>query len=203
MVQVPVSSYHIILAELHTGMLVLAGLSILAIALTRLFPMVRRFTGLASILDPASYVAAICGSIIFVSSGIVGLEIGPFWPLLTIPAAQNKIMFAAFALNLWLVVIAIRSKYGVGLWSNRGLGATYALATIAAMGFLTITGCESAHITSTTSPFDPLWQLLGLNLDRTLVVFPELVSYALVAVGIALIAAALVLSFRWRRHRVN
>lgn len=68
------------------------------------------------------------------------------------------------------------------------------------MGFLTITGCESAHITGTISPFDPLWQLLGLNLDKTLVVFPQVVSYALIAVGITLVAVALVLSLRWRKR---
>jgi hypothetical protein len=200
MVQVPVSSYHIVMAELHTGMLVLAGLCILVIALTKLLPGTKRFAGLAVMLEPTSYVAAIGGSIIFVLTGIVGIFIGPFGPLLTIPAAQNKIMFAAFALNLWLVVIAIRTKYGPGLWNNRGLGTTYTLATFAAMGFLTITGCESAHITGTVSPFDPLWQLLGLNLDKTLVVFPQLVSYAVSAVGIALVAAALVLSLRWRKR---
>jgi hypothetical protein len=200
MVVVPVSSYHIVMAELHTGMLVLAGLCILAIALTKLLPGVKRFAGLAAMLEPTSYVAAVGGSIIFVLTGIVGIEIGPFGPLLTIPAAQNKIMFAAFALNLWLVVIVIRTKYGAGLWNNRGLGTTYTLATLAAMGFLTITGCESAHITGTVSPFDPLWQLLGLDLSKSLVVFPQVLSLALTGVGIALVAVALVLSLRWRKR---
>ncbi len=200
MVVVPVSSYHIVMAELHTGMLVLAGLCILAIALTKLLPGVKRLAGLATMLEPTSYVAAIGGSIIFVLTGIVGIEIGPFGPLLTIPAAQNKIMLAAFALNLWIIVIVIRTKFGSGLWNNRGLATTYTLATVGAMGFLTITGCESAHITGTISPFDPLWQLLGLNLDKTLVVFPQVVSYALIAVGITLVAVALVLSLRWRKR---
>jgi hypothetical protein len=200
MVHVPTSSYHIVMAELHTGMLVLAGLCILGIALTKLLPSNKRFAGLAVMLDPTSYVAAIGGSIIFVLTGIVGLEIGPFGPLLTIPAAENKIMFAAFALTLWLVVIVMRTKYGASLWNNRGLGTTYTLATIAAMGFLTITGCESAHITGTVSPFDPLWSLLGLNLDKSLVIFPQLVSYAVIVLGIALVAIALVLSMRWKKR---
>jgi hypothetical protein len=203
MVTVPLSSYHIVMAELHTGMLVLAGLSILAIAVTKAMPKVKRFAGVQAMLDPTSYVAAIGGTIIFVMTGIVGVEIGPLGPLLTIPAAQNKIMFAAFALNLWIVVIILRTKFGPGLWNNRGLAATYTLATFAAMGFLTITGCESAHITGTISPFDPLWSLLGLNLDKTLVIFPALVSYALTAVGVALVVVSLVLALRWRKRSAN
>jgi hypothetical protein len=200
MVTVPMSSYHIVMAELHTGMLVLAGLCILGIAVTKLLPGAKRLGGLALMLEPTSYIAAVGGSIIFVLTGIVGLEIGPFGPLIMLPTAENKIMFALFALNLWLVVIVIRTKYGAGLWSNRGLGTTYTLITIAAMGFLTITGCESAHITGTVSPFDPLWSFLGVDLNKSLVIFPQLVSYAVIGVGIALVAVALVLSMRWRKR---
>jgi hypothetical protein len=112
-------------------------------------------------------------------------------------------MLAILALNLWLVLVAVRTKFGSGLWNNRGLSLTYTVITLAAMGFLTMTGCESAHITSTVSPFDPLWQLLGINLDKSLVFFPQVVSYGAIAFGIVLAAAALALALRWRKHRVN
>jgi hypothetical protein len=200
MVKVPISSDHIILAELHTGMLVLAGLCILAIALVTFVPGLKKIGPRAlALLDPTSYVAATAGTIMFVIGGSVGLLIGPLGPLLTIPAAENKVMFAIFALNLWLVVVVMRAKFGSRIWNTRGLSAMYTLVTIAGMGFLTITGCESAHITGTVSPFDPLWELLGLDLSRTLVVFPVLVSYIIIGAMVAITVAA-VLLLRWRKR---
>lgn len=201
MVQVPISSDHIILAELHTGMLVLAGLCILAIALTKAVPGLKKLSPkAATMLDPTSFVAATAGTIMLVIGGAVGLLIAPLRPLLTIPAAENKVMFAIFALNLWIVVVAIRAKFGSSVWNSRGLSTTYTLATVAGLGFLTITGCESAHLTSTISPFDPLWELLGLDLDKSLVIFPEIVSYAIIAAMVVAIAAVLALSLRWRKR---
>jgi hypothetical protein len=200
MVQVPISSDHIILAELHTGMLVLAGLCILALALVKWVPGLRKISPKAlAFLDPTSYVAAVAGTIMLVIGGSVGILIGPLKPLLTIPAAENKVMFAIFALNLWLVVVIIRSKFGSRIWNTRGLSATYTLATIAALGFLTITGCESAHLTGTISPFDPLWGLLGLDLSKSLVVFPVLVSYLIIGAMVAITVATVVL-LRWRKR---
>lgn len=200
MVQVPISSDHIILAELHTGMLVLAGLCILAIALVKLVPGLKKISPKAlALLDPTSYVAATAGTIMLVIGGSVGIFIGSLTSLLTIPAAENKVMFAIFALNLWLVVVVIRTKFGSGIWNARGLSAMYTLATLAGLGFLTITGCESAHLTGTISPFDPLWQLLGLDLSRSLVVFPVLVSYIIIGAMVSITVATLVL-LRWRKR---
>jgi hypothetical protein len=200
MVKVPISSDHIILAELHTGMLVLAGLCILAIALVKFVPRLNKISPKAlALLDPTSYVAATVGTIMLVIGGSVGLLIGPLTPLLTIPAAENKVMFAIFALNLWLVVVVIRTRFGSGIWNTRGLSAVYTLATIAGLGFLTITGCESAHLTGTVSPFDPLWELLGLNLSKTLVVFPILVSYIIIGAMVAITVSTVVL-LRWRKR---
>jgi hypothetical protein len=200
MVQVPISSDHIILAELHTGMLVLAGLCILAIALVKLVPGLRKMGPKAlAFLDPTSYVAAMAGTIMLVAGGSVGLVIGSLRSLLTIPAAENKVMFAVFAFNLWLVVVVMRTRFGSSLWNQRGLSTMYTIATVAGLGFLTITGCESAHLTGTISPFDPLWELLGLDLSKSLVIFPVLVSYVIIGSMVAITAAVFVL-LRWKKR---
>jgi hypothetical protein len=203
MVQVPLTSYHLILTELHTGMLVLAGLCILAVALMKIVPGVKKLgPKLAASLDSTSYVAMIAVTILLVASGIVGMLVYPLKILPMSPILENKIMFSILALNLWLVVSVVRVKSGSGIWNKRGLSAVYTAIAVAALGMVTITGCTSAHLTKTVSPLDPLWELVGVNLDN-IIVIPKMASYAMIAVGLALVAITLILALKWRRRKTK
>jgi len=200
---VTVSSYHTILAELHTGMLVLAGLCVLILAVTRAVPGMRKYgPRVAVMLEPTSYVSAVGGTVVLVLSGIVGILIRSIDVLFMLPVAQNKVMFAVFALNLWVIVIVIRAKFGSSLWDNRRLATTYTLVALAALGFVTLAGSLSGHLTMKESPLDPLYQLLNMDLNKSLLL-PENVSYAIVLAMVIVIGATLVLSLRGRKRRAR
>jgi hypothetical protein len=72
-------------------------------------------------------------------------------------------MFAVFALELWLVFVFIRSKYGENLWKNGGMAAVYACLAIFGFLFVVLAGSLGAHMTGKGSVLDPVYALLGVN----------------------------------------
>jgi hypothetical protein len=200
---VELSSYHTILAELHTGMLTLAGLCVLTIALTKAVPGIRKYGPRAAVmLEPTSYVSAVGGTFVLVLSGIVGLLTRSIDILLVYPVAENKVMFAAFALNLWTVAIVIRAKFGSSLWDNRRLATTYTVVAVAGLGFITLVGSLSGHLMMKESPLDPVYELLNIDLNKS-ILLPENVSYAITLLMIVVIAAGLVSLLRARKRRAK
>ena len=168
---------HSMLVELHGGMLTLAVVCILATVAARSHLRMRRtndnygifwpadsFMGkLARYTEPTAYLAGMGGVIGIIASAIVGFYVWPMELVTTSAMALSKIMFSVFALELWIVFVFLRSKYGENLWKNGGTAAVYSLLAIFGFLFVVLAGSLGGHMAGKGSVLDPLYSLLGIK----------------------------------------
>ena len=168
---------HSMLIEMHGGMLTLAAVCILATVVARIHLRMRRtsekygifwpidsFMGkLARYTEPTAYLAGIGGVIGLIASAIVGFYVWPIELITTSALGLSKVMFSVFAIELWIVFVFIRSKYGENLWKNGGTAAVYACLGIFGFLFVVIAGSFGAHMAGKGSVLDPVYALLGIN----------------------------------------
>jgi hypothetical protein len=206
---------HSMFVELHGGMLTLAVVCILATLAARGHLRMRRTSGnygifwpadslmgkLARYTEPTAYLAGIGGIIGLITSAIVGFGIWPIGIVTTSPLALSKIMFSVFALELWIVFVFLRSKYGENLWKNAGTAAVYSLLAIFGFLFVVLAGSLGGHMAGKGSVLDPVYSLLGID-PVTFGVTG--LNFAIVLVGVSLVAIAVpVASFIYFERRAK
>ena len=168
---------HSMFIEMHGGMLTLAIVCVLATVVVRAHLRMRTtnekngvlsptdsFMGkIARYTEPTAYLAAIGGVIGLIASAIVGIYAWPIKIITTSTLALNHIMFAVFALELWIIFVFVRSKYGENLWKSSGMAAVYACLGIFGFLFAVLSGSLGAHMAIKGSVLDPVYALLGVN----------------------------------------
>ena len=120
-------AWHVITAELHTGMLTLAFAS-LVIRLAGVWVTTSNgvWRGLVRLADPTAFLAAIGGLLALIASIVTGLLYT--WPvevLLTSSVVLNKIATTAFATTFWTLFIVVRAFSGARLWDRARLRWLY------------------------------------------------------------------------------
>lgn len=174
---VAIGTVHSMLVELHGGMLTLAFICIIATVVARTHLRLRRtsesygifwpvdsFMGkVAMYAEPTAYLAAIGGVIGLIASAITGFYAWPLELITATPLGLNKVMFSAFAAEMFFVFVFLRSKYGVNLWKNGGTSAIYSLLAVFGFLFMVIAGSYGGHMLAKGSVLDPVYDLFGIS----------------------------------------
>jgi hypothetical protein len=200
---------HSMLIELHGGTLALAAICIIGLIAAKIHWSLRKKSqsyGIFWILDgffewvtryaePTAFVAAIGGVVGLVASSIVGYYVWPAEALLDRPLALNKIMFAIFATELWIIFLAIRGKYGENLWKHNGLAATYTLTGLAGFFFTILTGSMGGHMAGKGSVLDPIYEFVGISPETPWFIGKEMMYPAIFITAIVVIILLLATKF--------
>lgn len=199
---VSMSSLHSLTAELHSGALTLAFICIMAVALSQLVVAHKKLfgptlTGLAikvrGYAEATGYVAAVAGLIGLLLSAWTGMYAWPQEDLLLSEEVRNKITLTVFATVLWAIVVAVRMRFGRGLWTCPAMATVYTLIAVAAMSVTGATGSIGAHLTKGESLLDPLWNLLNVTITESFVLRPSIAGgialFSMIGLIIALIYA--------------
>jgi hypothetical protein len=195
------AALHSLTAELHAGFLTLAFACIVAVALAQIIVRMkgclpRALVALAikvrGYAEAAGYVGAVAGIVGLLLSAWTGMYAWPQDALLESAVIRNKITLTLFATVLWGGVVFIRMRFGRGLWTCPAMAFLYTALAVVAYGVLGMTGSLGAHLTVGESVLDPLWNLIGVDVNESLAIEPGLaVMVALVCV-VALVAAMFV-----------
>lgn len=106
----------------------------------------------------------------------------------------NKSMFATFGILALILMLAIRYRYGPGVWKDPALTATY-VALAAVQGLVAVVnGSMGGEAGLLGTIFDPVYQLFGINV-RGQLVLPTLGAIVLLIVVIAGVLAAVAWRF--------
>jgi len=172
---VSMGGLHALTAELHTGFLTLAFICIMIVAgaqivvrLRNRMPnlLVRWAIKARGYAEATSYVAAVGGIAGLIVSAWSGMYAWPIDNLLENDLIRNKILLTAYALVMWGGVVFIRTRFGRSLWACPAMATVYVAITIVAFGMIVISGCLGSEIFRNESLFDPLYNFVGLNVDK-------------------------------------
>jgi len=185
-------AWHVITAELHTGMLTLAFAS-LVIRQAGIWVTSSNgaWRGLVRLAEPTAFLAAIGGLLALLASIVTGLLYT--WPvevLLTSSVVLNKIAITAFSTAFWTLFIAVRACCGARLWDHARLRRLYfALGT---GGFLSLmlVGSTGGHLAGKRSMLDGILHYLGINTHLLFTLSRSAIYLTLSAVTLLVIAAA-------------
>ena len=193
-------AWHVITAELHTGMLTLAFAS----AILRLVGVWVRtdsaiWRGLVRLAEPTAYLAGIGGLLALLASIVTGLTYT--WPLevlLTSSVVLNKMAITAFSTTFWALFLATRSIYGARLWDRARLRGLY--VTLATGGFssLMLAGSTGGHLAGKRSMLDGILHSLGIN-THLLFTLSRTAVYTVLSIVALLVALAAVRRLAWNR----
>jgi len=184
-------AWHVITAELHTGMLTLAFASAVIHLLGGWITGGNAvWRALVRLAEPTALLAAIAGLLSLIASIVTGfLYTWPVEVLLTSSVVLNKIALTAFALTFWAAFIVIRVVYGPQLWVRGRVRSLY--VALAGGGFfsLMLVGSTGGHLAGKRSMLDAVLHSLGIN-THLLFTFSRPAVYVLVtAVALLLLAA--------------
>ncbi len=121
-------------------------------------------------------------------SSVVGFYVWPVETLMSSSLGLNKVMLSIFATELWVLFVAIRSKYGKDLWKYGGLATIYVLTGFAAFFSMVLTGSFGGHMAGKGSVLDPVYELTGVDPEAFWVIGFDMVP-ALIAVAFIEIVA--------------
>ena len=194
-------SLHSLLVEMHGGMLTLSTISILVIVIARLSrtregSLIEKLTQYA---EPTAILAGVGGVVGLVASSVVGFFVWPVQALTNSSLALTKVMFSIFAMQLWILFVAIRLKYGKALWQSGGLAKVYVCSGLVGFFFVTLSGCFGAYMSGKISILDPIYEFLGINPEAFWIIRVETVP---ILMGVAFVEIVAVFSaflhFRWQ-----
>lgn len=195
-------AWHLITAELHTGMLTLAFASML-IRLAGVWFQTGHavWRGLVRLAEPTAHLAAIGGLLALIASAVTGLMYT--WPLevqLTSSVVLNKMAITAFSTTFWALFVVMRAIYGARLWEQARPRWVYAV--MAAGGFLTLmlAGSTGGHLAGKRSMLDGILHALGIN-THLLFTISRTSALAVLSATLLLLVLASVRRVAWIRHR--
>ena len=185
-------AWHVITAELHTGMLTLAFAS-LVIRLAGVWVTTSNgvWRGLVRLADPTAFLAAIGGLLALIASIVTGLLYT--WPvevLLTSSVVLNKIATTAFATTFWTLFIVVRAFSGARLWDRARLRWLYFVLGTGGFLSLMLVGSTGGHLAGKRSMLDGVLHYLGVNTHLLFVVSRSAIYLTLSAVTLLVVAAA-------------
>lgn len=204
---------HSMLIEMHGGMLTLATFCILAMIIAKVHQRMRRTSEwygifwpldsfmekLARYTEPTAYLAGIGGVFGLVISSVVGFYVWPVKTLTSSPLGLNKIMLSIFATVLWILFVAIRSKYGRDLWKYSGLAIIYVCTGFSGFFFMVLTGSFGGHMAGKGSVLDPVYGLLGVDPEGFWIIGFDMVPILIAVAFIEIVAVfAVFLRYRWQ-----
>ncbi len=199
---VDLAALHSMLIEMHGGMLTLAAVCIFAMVIAKFHQRMRRTSKwysifrpldlliekLARYTEPTAYLAGIGGVAGLLVSSVVGFYVWPAEALTSSSLGLTKVMFTIFATELWIIFIAIRSKYSRNLWKNSALATIYACVGFAGFFFMVLTGSFGGHMAGKGSVLDPLYELVRVNPDAFWIIgfdmFPILIVVAFIEIAV-------------------
>lgn len=198
---VSLEALHSMLIEMHGGMLTLASVCILGLVAAKFHRSLRKriqwygifwpldslFERVTHYAEPTAFLAGIGGVIGLIVSSIAGYYVWPAEELLNRPLALNKIMFAIFATELWVIFVVIRGKYGEALWKHRGLATTYVCAGLAGFFFIVLTGSMGGHMAGKGSVLDPIYEILGISPENPWFIGKEMTYPSIIAVAVIVV----------------
>ncbi|UCE80861.1 MAG: hypothetical protein JSV94_06915 [Methanobacteriota archaeon] len=194
------SSAHTLTAEMHGGMLMLAFICIMMVALSQLaiayktrFPdfLIDVAIKVRGYAEATGFFAAIGGFVGLLLSSYTGMYAWPQETLLLSEEVRNKITLTIFAIVLWAMVLFIRMRFGRGLWTCPKMATVYTVVAMAAMAITGACGSVGAHLTAGESLLDPVWEQLKITISEGFVLQPALAG-VMALVGIAGLILSLV-----------
>lgn len=193
-------AWHVITAELHTGMLTLAFAStIIRLVGCWITKDNAVWRGLVRLAEPTAYLAAIGGLLALLASIATGFAYT--WPLevlLTSSVVLNKIAITVFSTTFWALFVAMRSIYGARLWARAHLRWFY--AALAAGGFvdLALVGSTGGHLGGKRSILEGILRYLNIN-THVLFSLSRPAVYVMLAAVAGLLTLAAVKRISWNR----
>ena len=193
---VTMSALHSLTAELHSGFLTLAFVSIVIVALAQITVrlknrMPRRLVNAAirvrGYAEATGYVGSVAGMVGLVLSAYTGMYAWPQDVLINDPIIRNKILLTAFSGAFWIGIIVIRTRFGRGLWTCPAMATLYVALAVVGFGVVGMTGSLGAHLTVGSSILDPLWQFFKINFNQTLEIATVLAALIAVVSVVAFI----------------
>lgn len=195
-------AWHVITAELHTGMLALAFASVI---IRLLASWVRSenliWRGLVQLAEPTAYLAAIGGMLALLASVATGFTYT--WSLdvlLTSSVVLNKIAISAFSVTFWILFVLVRSLYGTMLWERAKLRGLYVALAVGGFLSLMLAGSTGGHLAGKRSLLDSTLHHLGIN-THLLFSLPKFVAFGLLIFAVATFMLAFSLRLATRRQR--
>src|SRR3972149_4324035 len=185
-------AWHVITAELHTGMLTL-GCGSLVVRLAGVWVTTSNgvWRGLVRLAAPTAFLAAIGGLLALIASIVTGLLYT--WPvevLLTSSVVLNKIATTAFATTFWTLFIVVRAFSGARLWDRARL--RWLSFALGAGGFvsLMLVGSTGGHPAGKRGMLDGGLHSLGVNTHLLFPLSRSAIYLTLSAVTLLVVAAA-------------
>jgi len=200
---VPISIWHALVVEEHTGIIVLIMLTLAVRVLADIW-----FRGKAptpnvlkirSASDTIAYVGSFVATIFLILSGVTGYLSLPYSSLISQPLLINKSLLALCALFFWASFFFLRYWFGPGLWNKAGLYLVYLLTAVLGFLFTMLTASMGAEIALGESAMQPVYQATGFSWQTFLIQPVDIeLTLALVVVGVVI---ALVAVFRAPKNK--
>ncbi len=189
---------HSMLVELHGGMLTLAAICIFLTVIARIHLRMRKtnasygvfwpadsFVGkMVQYTEPTAYLAAIGGVTGLIASAIVGFYVWPIDFITSSSLALSKVVFSVFALELFVVFVLLRSRYGQNLWKNGGTAAVYACLGLIGFLLMVVAGSLGGHMALKGSVLDPVYSLVGINPENLGI---NLSNLPIITIGVSIV----------------
>lgn len=180
---VELSGLHSITVSMHEGMLTLATIAVVIRALcvvVRRIPVVSWFFSeefldkVSRYMEATATLAALGGTVGIVASAVTGTSL--FTPRYTTifdtPIVLNKIMWMIFALELWIIFLVLRVRFGKGLLKNRFLGGLYVASAVVGFLFVMLAGSLGGELAGKGTILEPFYEMVGFNPNEPLLLPP-------------------------------
>lgn len=188
---VPVSIWHGLVVEEHSGIAVFVILALVVRILTDLVyrgPNASpRVQAIRQGTDFVGYTGSLAVVFFLIISGVTGYLIQPYSLLIESPILINKSLLALGALFFWAAYFVVRLRFGSGLWQKRGLYLVEVVTALLGIAFTALAASMGAELTVGQSALEPVYDALNFSWKSFLVGPLEIeITAAIVVVGIVL-----------------
>lgn len=191
---VPVSIWHGLVVEEHTGIAVFLIIGLVVRILTDLVYRGPNQPQWTQTIRQGTDFIALSGSaaIVFflIISGVTGYLIQPYSMLIASPILINKSLLALAAIFFWLAFFIVRFLSGPGMWQKKGLYATEVVTALLGITFTALTASMGAELTVGQSAMEPVYEMLNFSWN-TFLVQPVVIEVTVGLVVIGLLVAFL------------
>lgn len=191
---VPISIWHSLVVEEHTGIAVFLVIALVVRILTDLVyrgPNQPQWTQtMRQGIDFLAFTGSAAIVLFLIISGVTGYLIQPYSSLIASPLLMNKALLALTATFFWLAFFLVRFRAGAGLWEKKGLYATEVLTALLGITFTALTASMGAELMVGESALEPVYKMLNFSWS-TFLVSPVVIEVTVGLVVIGLIVAIL------------
>jgi hypothetical protein len=193
---VPISIWHSLVVEEHTGIMVFILLLLAVRVLADIFSRGKvaspRVLSIHSASDTITYLGSIAVVAFLIVSGITGYLSVPYSSLISQPILIDKSLLALGSLYFWAAFFFLRYWFGPGLWKRAGLYAVYVLTALLGFLFTMLTASIGAELAVGESALEPVYSALSFSWSTfTLQPADIEITLALVVIGVVVALIAL------------